>query len=251
MADRLPALAAELARSGVDIIVTTTPPAAQAARQATTTIPIILGGVDDAVEQGFVASLARPGGNITGVSWLNTELSGKRLELLKEAFPKISRIAVLREAVGGAASLRATQAAARALGVRLHIMEVREPGEFSSAFSAMTQERVGAVIVLQGPMVASQEKQIVDLAAKSRLPAIFSDGHFVEVGGLMSYGPRLSEFYRRAATYVDKILRGARPDGVPVEQPSQFELRVNLKTARALRVTIPSSILLRADDVIQ
>jgi putative tryptophan/tyrosine transport system substrate-binding protein len=247
--DRLPALAAELTRLGVDVIVTTTPPGAQAAKQATTTIPIIFGGVDDAVEQGFVASLARPGGNVTGTSWLNTELSAKRLEFLKEALPKLTHVAVLREAVGGAASLRATERAARSLGVRLRVIELRDPDELPSAFAAWTHEQVGALVVLQGPMIASHQRQIVDLATENRLPAISSDGAFVEAGGLMSYGPKLVDFYRRAATYVEKILKGARPGDLPVEQPTEFELRVNLKTARALRLSLPPSILLRADVV--
>ncbi len=249
IADRLPGLAAELTRLGVDVIVTTTPSGAQAAKQATTTIPIVFGGVDDAVEQGFVASLARPGGNVTGATWLNTELSAKRLELLKEALPKVTRVAVLREAVGGAASLRATEGAARSLGVRLQVIELRDPGELPSAFAAMTHEHVGALIVLQGPMIASQQRQIVNLAAENRLPAIFSDGAFVEAGGLMSYGPKLVDFYRRAAAYVEKILKGARPGDLPVEQPTHFELRVNLRTARALRLSLPQSILLRADAI--
>ncbi len=251
VADRLPSLAAELVRLKVDAIVTTTPPGAQAAKQATTTIPVVLAGVDDAVEQGFVTSLARPGGNITGISWLNQELSAKRLELLKEALPKVSRVGVLREAVGGAASLRATEDAARSLGVRLRVIEVREPGEIVTAFAVMTQERVGAVMVLEGPMVANRRAEVVGLAARSRLPTVFSSGSSVETGGLMSYGPRLSDAYRAAAAYVDKILRGAKPGDLPVEQPTYIELRINLKTARALGVTIPRSILLRADGVIQ
>jgi putative tryptophan/tyrosine transport system substrate-binding protein len=247
--DRLRGLAAELTRLRVDLIVTTTSLGAQAAKQATTTTPIVLGGVDDAVEQGFVARLARPGGNVTGVSWLNTELSAKRLEILKEALPKLTHIAVLREAVGGAASLRATEGAARSLGVRLQVIELRDPGELPSAFAAMAHEHVGALIVLQGPMIASQQRRIVDLAAENRLPAIFSDGAFVEAGGLMSYGPKLVDFYRRAAAYVEKILKGARPGDLPVEQPTQFELRVNLRTAKALRLSLPQSILLRADGI--
>jgi putative ABC transport system substrate-binding protein len=245
--DRLPGLAAELTRLRVDVIVTTTSLGAQAAKQATTTTPIVLGGVDDAVEQGFVASLARPGGNVTGASWLNTELSAKRLEFLKEALPKLTHVAVLREAVGGAASLRATEGAARSLGVRLRVIELRDPNELPSAFAAITHERVGALMLLQGPMLASQQRQILELAAKNRLPAIFPDGTLVEAGGLMSYGPKLVDFYRRAAAFVDKILKGARPGDLPVEQPTQFELRVNLRTAKALHLSLPQSILVRAD----
>jgi putative ABC transport system substrate-binding protein len=246
-ADRLPGLATELVRLGVDVIVTTTSPGAQAAKQATTTIPVVLGGVDDAVEQGFVASLARPGGNVTGVSWLNTELSAKRLEFLKEALPKVTRVAVLREAVGGAASLRATEGAAHSLGVRLRVIELRDPSELPSAFAAMIHEHVGALMLLQGPMLTSQQRQVLDLAAQNRLPAIFSDGALVEAGGLMSYGPKLVDVYRRAAAYVDKVLKGARPGDLPVEQSTQFELRVNPRTAQVLRLSLPQSLLLRAD----
>ena len=245
--DRLPGLAAELTRLRVDVIVTTTSLGAQAAKQATTTTPIVLGGVDDAVEQGFVASLARPGGNVTGASWLNTELSAKRLEFLKEALPKVTHVAVLREAVGGAASLRATEGAARSLGVRLRVIELRDPNELLSAFAAIINERVGALMLLQDPMLVSQQRQILELAAKHRLPAIFSDGALVEAGGLMSYGPKLADFHRRAAVFVDKILKGARPGDLPVEQPTQFELRVNLRTAKALHLSLPQSILVRAD----
>jgi putative ABC transport system substrate-binding protein len=245
--DRLPGLAAELTRLRVDVIVTTTSLGAQAAKQATTTIPIVLGGVDDAVEQGFVASLARPGGNVTGASWLNTELSAKRLEFLKEALPKLTHVAVLREAVGGAASLRATEGAARSLGVRLRVIELRDPNELLSAFAAITNERVGALMLLQDPMLVSQQRQILELASKHRLPAIFSDGALVEAGGLMSYGPKLVDFHRRAAVFVDKILKGARPGDLPVEQPTQFELRINLRTAKALQLSLPQSILARAD----
>jgi putative ABC transport system substrate-binding protein len=245
--DPLPGLAAELTRLRVDVIVTTTSLGAQAAKQATTTTPIVLGGVDDAVEQGFVASLARPGGNVTGASWLNTELSAKRLEFLKEALPKVTHVAVLREAVGGAASLRATEGAARSLGVRLRVIELRDPNELLSAFAAIINERVGALMLLQDPMLVSQQRQILELAAKHRLPAIFSDGALVEAGGLMSYGPKLADFHRRAAVFVDKILKGARPRDLPVEQPTQFELRVNLRTAKALQLSLPQSILVRAD----
>ena len=246
-ADRLPGLAAQLTRLRVDVIVTTTSPGAQAAKQATTTIPIVLGGADDAVEQGFVVSLARPGGNVTGVSWLSTELSAKRLELLKEALPKVTSVAVLREAVGGAASLRATEAAAHSLGVRLRVIELRDSTELPSAFAAMIHEHVGALMLLQGPMLTSQQRQVLDLAAKNRLPAIFSDGALVAAGGLMSYGPKLVDVYQRAAAYVDKVLKGARPGDLPVEQSTQFELRVNPRTAKMLRLSLPPSILLRAD----
>jgi len=249
--DRLPDLAAELVRLKVDVMVTITPPGVRAAKQATSTIPIVMGAVDDAVEQGFVASLARPGGNITGISLLNPELSGKRLELLKEAFPKVSRVAVLREAVGGASSLRATMEAARVLGVHLQILELRDPNELDSAFAAMTRERAGALDVLPGLMITGYMRQILDLAGKARLPAIFPDGQFVESGGLMSYGPSLPDLYRRAATYVDKILKGTKPADLPVEQPVKFELIINLKTAKQIGLTIPPNFLARADRVIR
>jgi putative tryptophan/tyrosine transport system substrate-binding protein len=250
-AERLPELAAELVRLKVDVIVTITPPGVRAAKQATSTIPIVMEAVDDAVEQGFVASLARPGGNITGASSLNPELSGKRLELLKEAFPKVSRVAVLREAIGGASSLRATIAAGRALGVQLQILELRDPNELESAFAAMTRERAGALDVLPGLMITGYMRQIVDLAAKARLQAMFPDIRFVESGGLMSYGPSLSEMYRRAAVYVDKVLKGAKPGELPVEQPTKFEFVINLKAAKQIGLTIPPNVLARADRVIR
>jgi putative ABC transport system substrate-binding protein len=249
--DRLPDLAAELARLKVNVIVTITPPGVRAAKQATSTIPIVMAAVDDAVEQGFVVSLARPGGNITGTSSLTPELSGKRLELLKEAFPKVSRVAVLREAVGGASSLRATMAAGRALGVQLQILELRDPNELESAFAAMTRERAGALDVLPGLIITGYMRQIVNLAGKARLPAILPDGQFVESGGLMSYGPSLPETYRRAAIYVDKMLKGAKPADLPVEQTPTFERVINLKTAKQIGLTIPQSVLYRADKIIK
>jgi putative ABC transport system substrate-binding protein len=249
--ERLQGLAAELVRRRVDVIVTTTTPGLQAARQATGVIPIVVGGVDDAVGQGFVASLAQPGGNITGSSWFSTELSAKRVELLKEAFPAAARVAVLREAVGGATALRATEAAARRLGLGLHVFELRQQGELDSAFAAILQERAAALLVLSGPMLDSHVAEIVRLAARHHLPAVFPDDRFVRAGGLMSYGPRLSELYRRAARYVDRILKGARPGALPVEQPTRFDLVVNLRTAQALGPKIAPSILLRADDVIR
>jgi putative ABC transport system substrate-binding protein len=251
MADRLPRLAADLVKLKVDAIVTTTAAGVQAAKQATATIPIIMAGVDDAVDQGFVASLAKPGGNITGTSWLNTELSAKRVGLLKQMLPKISRVALLREAVGAASSLQATEAAARTLGLRLVVMEIRAPSEIDGVFSALAQERVGALMIAQGPMLAGQERHVIELATKQRLPTIFSFRKAVEAGGLMSYGPKPIDLYRRGADYVNRILKGARPDALPVEQPTHFELVINLKTARALGVDVPHAILLSADEVIR
>jgi putative ABC transport system substrate-binding protein len=249
--DRLPGLARELVRMNVDVLVTITSPGVRAAREATSTIPIVAGAVDDAVEQGFVASLAHPGGNVTGVSSLNTELSAKRLELLKEALPKVSRVAVLREAVGGASSIQATATAARTLRVQLQIFELRDPNELPSVFAAMAKERIEALTVLPGPMITSQMLQIVELASRARLPAVFPEARFVEAGGMISYGPNLAEIYRSAAGYVDKILKGAKPSNLPVEQPTKFESIINLKAAKGLGVTIPPSLLGRADEVIQ
>ena len=251
MTDRLTDLAKELVRLEIEVMVTTTSPAVQAARQSSDTIPIVVGGVDDAVGQGFVASLARPGGNVTGTSWLNTELSAKRLELLKETLPGVSRVAILREAVGGATSLRAAEAAARTLGVRLQIIEIRDLSEFESAFAAIARARSGAVLVIQGPMMTSAGMEIVGLTRKARLPASFSERRFATAGGLMSYGPKLEDLYRKAAAYTDRILKGAKPGDLPVEQPTRFELVINLKTARALGLTVPQSVLLRADSLLQ
>lgn len=251
LADRLPQLAADLVNLKVDAIVTTTAAGVQATKQATATIPIIMAGVDDAVDQGFVASLAKPGGNITGTSWLNTELSAKRVELLKQMLPKISRVALLRDAVGAASSLRATDAAARTLGLRLVVMEIRAPSEIDGVFSALAQERVGALMIAQDPMLAGQERHVIELATTQLLPTIFSLRKAVEAGGLMSYGPKPIDLYRRGADYVDRILKGARPGALPVEQPTNFELVINLKTATALGVDVPHAILLSADEVIR
>ncbi len=249
--DRLPSLARELVRMKVTVLVTITSPGVRAAREATSTIPIVAGAVDDAVEQGFVASLAHPGSNVTGVSWLNTELSAKRLELLKEALPEVTRVAVLREAVGGASSIQATGTTARALRVHLQIFELRDPNELPTVFAAMAKERIEALTVLPGPMITSQMARIVELTSRARLPAVFPEALFVEAGGMMSYGPNVAEMYRRAAGYVDRILKGVKPSNLPVEQPTKFELVINLKTAKALGLTIPPSVLARADEIIQ
>ena len=251
MADRLPQLALDMVKMKVDAIVTTTASGAQAAKQATATIPIIIAGVDDAVDQGFVTSLARPAGNITGITWLNTELSAKRLELLKQTVTKISRVAFLREAVGAASSLRAIEAAARTLRIRLIVMELRAPNEIDSVFSALAHERVDALMVAQGPMISGQESRIVELARKHRMATIFSFRKAVEAGGLMSYGPKPVDLYRRAADYTDRILKGAKPSELPIEQPTSFELVINLKIANALGMKIPQAILLSADDIIR
>ena len=248
---QLPELAAELVRLNVDVIVTSSPPAVRAVKQATSTIPIVMAAVGDAVDYGFVNSLARPGGNITGSSWLNTELSAKRLELLKEAFPKVSRVAVLWDPAVGATALRATEVAARSLAVQLQVLEVRDPKDFESAFGAGKKERAGALFVMASPMLPVHRKPLVELAARNRLPAMYDRREYVEAGGLMAYGPSFPDLIRRAATFVDKILKGAKPADLPVEQPTRFELVINLKTAKALGLTIPQSILIRADQVIQ
>jgi len=254
--ERFPDLAAELVRLKVDVIVTWATPAALAAKQATTTIPIIAGVMADPVRDGLVASLARPGGNITGTTFLGPELVAKRLGLLKEAIPGVSRVAALwHPGVYSEPTMRGmlkeTEVAARALGVQLQLVGVRDPTELDSAFSAMTRERAGSLIVLPSPMLFGEHRRIVGLAAKSRLPAMYQAREFVDAGGLMSYGANLYENYRQAATYVDKILKGAKPADLPVEQPTKFEFVINLKTAKALGLTIPQSILIRADEVIQ
>ncbi len=249
--DQLPRLATELVQFKPDVIVTTTAPAVRAAKQATSTVPIVMGEVDDAVEQGFITSLARPGGNVTGTSWLNTELNGKRLDLLKQALPGLSRVGVLREAVAGGASARGIMAAARALGIQVYIWELRLPDELNDVFSDMARNRVDALSVLQSPMIVTESGRILELVGQHRLPAIFPDRHFIDAGGLMSYGTNLPGMYRRAAMYVDRILKGAKPSELAVEQPTVFEFVVNLAAARTLGLTMPPSVLAGADEVIE
>jgi putative ABC transport system substrate-binding protein len=249
--DRLPELAAELVRLKVDVLVTTGPAAVGAGKQATSTIPIVMGAVGDAVDFGFVASLARPGGNITGMSWLGPELNAKRLELLKEVFPKVVRVAVLWDPATPKTYVRATEVAARSLGINLRVLEVAKSNEFDHAFATLTGDGAGALEVMPSTMFASQMRQLVDLAAKSRLPAIFPDERYAQAGGLLSYGPSFPEMYRRAATYVDKILKGAKPGDLPVEQPMRFEFIINLKAAKQIGLTIPPNVLVRADKVIK
>ena len=249
--DRLPELAAELVRLKVDVLVTTGPAAVRAAKQATSTIPIVMGAVGDAVDFGFVASLARPGGNITGMSWLGPELNAKRLEILNEVFPKLVRVAVLWDPATPKTYVRATEVTARSLGINLRVLEVAKPNDLDHAFATLTGEGAGALEVMPSTTFASQMRQLVDLAAKSRLPAIFPDERYAQAGGLLSYGPSFPEMYRRAATYVDKILKGAKPAELPVEQPTKFELVINLKAAKQIGLTIPQSVLYRADKVIK
>ncbi len=249
--DRLPDLAAELIRLKVDIIVAAPTPAAAAAKNATETIPIVMISVGDPVGLGLIASLAHPGGNVTGLSYsVGPEIFGKGLELLKETVPKVRRVAILSNPANPAQPfiIREVNVAARSLGVQLQRLEVRGPNEFDGAFAAMSKERVGALLVVADSMFILHRTQLADLAARSRLPAAYGTRENVEAGGLMSYGPSLSDFFRRAATFVDKILKGAKPGDLPVEQPTRFELVINLKTAKAL---IPRQILLRADKVIE
>jgi putative ABC transport system substrate-binding protein len=251
--ERLPELAAELARLNPDVLVTPGTPATVVAKQATSTIPIIFAGVADAVGAGLVANLARPGGNITGLTGISAELGGKRLELLKEVAPKASRVAVLYNPAdrSNVLVLKELQESAPALRLTLQPLGVRGPGEFKGAFVAMSRKRAHALFGAAGILTTEHRKAIVDLAAKSRIPAMWGERQFVESGGLMSYAVNFYDQVRRAATYVDKILKGAKPGDLPVEQPTTFELVINLKTAKALGITIPNSILLRADQVIQ
>jgi len=251
--ERLPELAAELVRLKLDVIVTPGTPASVAAKQATSTIPIVFAGVADAVGAGLVANFARPGGNITGLTGISAELGGKRLELLKEVAPKASRVAVLYNPAdrSNVLVLKELQESAPALRLTLQPLAVRGPGEFEGAFVAMSRKRAHALFGAAGILTTEHRKAIVDLAAKRRIPAMWGERQFVEAGGLMSYAVNFSDQVRRAATYVDKILKGAKPGDLPVEQPTKFELVINLKTAKALGFTIPQSLLLRADEVIQ
>ena len=235
----------------MDIIVALHPRAARAAQDATKTIPIVIRSSGDPVAAGFVASLARPGGNVTGVTSISSELYGKRLELLKEAVPKASRVAVLRTAGPAALQLEELQAAARSLGLQLHSLEVRGSDDFERAFRAANDKGAQALITLRAPLIVNERKQIADLAAKSKLPAIYDERAFVDAGGLMSYGTDLAEVYRHAAIYVDKILKGAKPTDLPVEQPMKFEFIINLKAAKQIGLTIPPNVLVRADRVIK
>jgi putative ABC transport system substrate-binding protein len=251
--DRYSALAADLVRLKVDVIVAVGGRATQDAQQATRTIPIVMSVVIDPVGSGLVSSLARPGGNVTGLTIMASDLVGKQLELLKEVVPKVSRVALLWNPAnpGSAPQLREAEAAARALGVRLQTLEARGPQEIDSAFAAMTRERAGALLILPDAIFGNQRRQIAELAAKRRLPSLLGVGEYAEAGGLMTYSANNLDLERRAATFVDKILKGAKPADLPVEQPAKFELVINLRTAKAIGLTIPQSLLLRADEVIQ
>ncbi|SRR5216683_1759146 len=254
--DRLPELAAELVALKVDVIVAWSTPAARAAKQATNTLPIIAAVMADPVGDELVASLARPGGNITGTTFLGPELVAKRLQLLREIVPGLSRVAALwhPRAYGErtmAGVLKEIEVAARTLGMQLQLVPAAGPDEIAGAFSAMTGERAEAFIVLPSPMLFGEHRRIVNLAADNRLPAMYQAREFVDAGGLVSYGTNLNDLFRRTAAYVDKILKGAKPADLPVEQPTNFELVVNLKTARALSLTISREFQLIADEVIE
>lgn len=249
--ESLPRLVAELIDSKVDVIVTSSAPAIQIARQATSTVPIVMARVGDAVAQGLVGNLAHPGGNVTGASWFAPELSAKNLELLKELIPAIKRVAVLREAAAGAAATAAVQSAAGRFGIRVDIFQVRGREEFDDAFSAIQSAGAEALQVLEGLMIFNNAKVIGQLAASIRIPAIFFDPAFVDAGGLMCYGPNFTEMHRRAAYFVDRILRGANPGDLAVEQPTQFELVLNLKAAQNLGLAIPQSFVLRASRLVE
>ena len=252
--ERMSELAAELVRLKVDIIITGGPPATRAAKEATVTIPIVMTQDTDPVGNGFVASLARPGGNITGLATLRPEIRGKQLELLKEIIPKLSRVAVFGTSTspGNAQSLKEIDLVAKAFGVQLQFLDVLDPKDIETAFRAASKGRAEAgLFLVAGPVVGAHRAQVVDLAVKSRLPAIYPNRSYVEAGGLMSYGVNQNDLDRRAATYVDKILKGRKPADLPVEQPTKFEFIINLKAAKQIGLTIPPNVLVRADRVIK
>jgi putative ABC transport system substrate-binding protein len=251
--ERLPDLAAELVRLKVDVIVTSGIPPSSVAKKATATIPIVFAASSDPVRGGLVSSLARPGGNITGLSNIAQDLNGKRLELLKEAFPKVTRVAFLWQSSGtrGNRELTDMEAAAKALGLKLLSLPVRGLDDFEGAFARAKKDRAQALITNPGALITTQQRQVLDFAAKNRLPAMYPNSEYVEAGGLMSYAPSQMDQWRRAADFVDNILKGAKPADIPVEQPTKFEFFVNLKTAKQIGVTIPSNVLARADRVIR
>jgi putative ABC transport system substrate-binding protein len=251
--ERLPELAAELVRLNVDVIVVAGTLAPFAAKRATTTIPIVMTSAGDPLDSGLVASLARPGGNVTGLSLMMSEVSGKRLELLKELVPQLSRVAVLWNSTNPYPTIvfKETQDAARTLGIEVQSLEVKGPADFATVFGLARQKRPDAFLTIDDPLTLSQRDPILDFAAANRLPAIYGIEEFAVAGGLMTYGASIPDLYHRAATYVDKILRGAKPGELPVEQPTKFDLVINLKTAKALGLTVPQTLLVAADKVIE
>ena len=250
---RLPELAAEFVRLKVDVIVTAGIPQLLAAKRATSTIPIVGSGAGDLVGAGLVAGLARPGGNITGLTSISTDLAGKQLDLLKETIPRLNRVGVLWDAAdpGATVNFKAMEVTAQALGVQVQRLEVRSPEEFETAFNAASGERAGAIMILQTNLTNTHRKRIVQLAIKNRLSTMLGESGLMDSGGLMSYGPNYADLHRRAATYVDKILKGSKPADLPVEQPTKFEFVINLKTAKQVGLTIPPNVLARADKVIR
>ena len=251
--DGLPALAVELTRLKVDVLVAFGPTSTHAAKEATNTIPIVMAQVNDPIGAGFVASLARPGGNITGLSIMAPELSGKQLELLKEIVPKLSRVAVFGTLTqpGNAQSVKETELAAKTLGLQLQYLDVEDPKDVDTAFRNAVSGRVHAIILLQSPVFSSRRKALAELAVKNRLPAMYPQTDYMNAGGLMFYGPSMSDLFHRAATYVDKILKGRAPADLPVEQPKKFEFIINLKAAKQIGLTIPPNVMARADKVIK
>jgi putative ABC transport system substrate-binding protein len=251
--DRLPALAAELVKLKVDVLVSYGPTPTRVAQKATTTVPIVMSFDSDPVGSGIVASLARPGGNITGLSSLAPEISGKQLELLKEIVPRLSRIAVLGNSTepGNALALKELELAAATLKIQIQYLDILSGKDIEPSFQSATKQRAGAVLVLAGPVMSPHRTEVVNLAAKNRLPAMYYRSDYVEAGGLMSYGTNFPDLFRRAATYVDKILKGAKPADLPVEQPTKFEFIINLKAAKQIGLTIPPNVLARADRVIR
>ena len=251
--DRLPDLAADLVRLKVDVIVASAAPAALAAQKATRTIPIVMANAGDPVALGLVERLATPGGNVTGLSQMSPELAGKRLELLKEIVPKLSRVAVLwnPQSPGATLNWKEIQLPARQLGIQLLSLEFRSPDDFDKAFEDATRARAGALFIIADPLIITNLKRIAGLAAKSRLPSIFQWSQFANAGGLVTYGPDRADLFRRAATFVDKILKGTKPGDLPIERATKFELVINMKTARALGLNIPQDLRLRADRVIE
>jgi putative ABC transport system substrate-binding protein len=251
--EQFPAIIADLIQLKVDVIVSSSTPAVRAAKEATRTTPIVMAGLIDPVGAGLIPSLAQPGGNITGLTNIFTELTAKRLELLKEAAPRVTRVAVLWNPTqpGQAIAWQQTQQAAQTLGLVLFSAEVRRPEDFAPAFTAIVVERAEALLVLPDPLTTFHRQQTADFAVKQRLPSMYAASYWVEAGGLLSYGTSFAALWRRAAVYVDKILKGAKPADLPIEQPTKFELVINLKTAKALGLTIPPSLLQRADQVIE
>jgi putative tryptophan/tyrosine transport system substrate-binding protein len=252
--ERLPELAEELVRLQVDILVVTTDLTALAARKSTPTIPIVMASSGNPIGSGLVASFARPGGNVTGLYQYSPELVGKRLELLKEVVPKVTRFAFLHSPEGTAAKSGFEdqgKAAAKSLGVQFQLQEVKAPADLEGAFRAMVKQRIGAFVMSSAPLLGIHRKEVLQLVEQTRIPAIYPDQEWATDGGLMSYGANIVGLYRRVAVYVDKILKGAKPADLPVEQPTKFEFVINLKTAKALNLTIPQSVLFRADKVIK